>query len=95
MTASSKKHLTMRIFGKVQGVFFRVTTKEHAERLGITGFVRNEPDGSVLIEAEGTAAHMKEFSQWCSEGPEGAIVESIIDEEGKVEGYTAFEIEYA
>ncbi len=95
MTASSKKHLTMRIFGKVQGVFFRVTTKEEAQRLGITGLIRNEPDGSVFIEAEGSPAKMKEFWNWCNRGPEGAVVESIINEEGKVEEYTEFAIDYS
>jgi acylphosphatase len=46
-------HVSIRISGKVQGVFFRASTKGKAEQYGINGFVRNEKDGSVYIEAEG------------------------------------------
>jgi acylphosphatase len=51
-----KKHFNIRISGRVQGVFFRASTKAKAEELGISGFVQNEPDGSVYIEAEGEEA---------------------------------------
>ena len=46
-------HLTLRIYGTVQGVFFRQSTQEKAQELNLTGFVRNERDGSVYVEAEG------------------------------------------
>ena len=49
----STKHLSIRVTGKVQGVFFRASTREEAQRLGLCGWVRNEADGSVRIEAEG------------------------------------------
>ncbi len=93
-SSPERMRLTLSIYGKVQGVFFRVSTKEHAEKLGITGIVRNEPDGSVFIEAEGAPRKLEEFVKWCDEGPEGAIVESLIkrEEEGQ-KGYTSFQIE--
>ena len=47
------EHVTLTISGKVQGVFFRDSTKKLAEELGIRGYVKNLPDGTVKIEAEG------------------------------------------
>ena len=47
------KHFDITVQGKVQGVWFRDSTMKEAKRLGINGFVRNEPDGSVYVEAEG------------------------------------------
>ena len=50
----NKKHLDIKISGKVQGVFFRDETKNKAEQLGLVGFVENTEDGKVYIEAEGS-----------------------------------------
>ena len=69
-------HLSIRITGKVQGVFFRANAKKEAEKLGISGFAKNEPDGSVLIEAEGDRASIETFLVWCKEGPLHAAVAS-------------------
>lgn len=44
------KHISIRIYGRVQGVGFRVSAQKKADELGITGFVRNEPDGTVYLE---------------------------------------------
>ncbi len=71
------KHFEIKISGKVQGVFFRVSAKHEAERLGLTGFAKNCEDGSVCIEAEGDEVALREFLVWCREGPEGARVENI------------------
>lgn len=65
-----RERLRITVFGQVQGVFFRHTAKTTADRLGIVGFVRNEPDGSVLVEAEGEPAAMAEFVAYCREGTE-------------------------
>ena len=54
------KHYNIRIFGIVQGVYFRASTKMEADRLGVNGFVQNEMDGSVYIEAEGSAEQLKQ-----------------------------------
>ncbi|HUS26275.1 MAG TPA: acylphosphatase [Nevskiaceae bacterium] len=71
------KHLKIRVTGKVQGVYFRDSARQHAEVLGITGFARNEPDGSVYIEAEGDDTALHEFLAWCHQGPREAVVENV------------------
>jgi acylphosphatase len=87
------KHLSIRIKGKVQGVFFRASTKNEADQLGITGYVRNEWDGSVYIEAEGTAERLQQFTSWCEHGPARAKVEEIIVNEGEIKNFSRFEIQ--
>lgn len=65
----------IRVFGQVQGVFFRHSAKIHAEKLGITGWAKNEADGSVTITAEGDEQALGEFAAWCRKGPPLANVE--------------------
>jgi len=88
-----KQHLTILIKGKVQGVFFRASAMRVARDLKVTGFVRNESDGSVYIEAEGTADQMKEFVSWCKRGPEFANVQECKMEEGTLKDFTEFLIQ--
>ena len=88
------KHYNIKISGKVQGVFFRDSTKKKAQELGLSGFVRNEPDGSVYIEAEGDAALLEEFVAWCKHGPQLARVENIDIQEGDYVGFDAFVIAF-
>jgi acylphosphatase len=64
----------IRVSGRVQGVFFRAATKNKADELNIKGFVRNERDGSVYIEAEGDEVAMTQFELWCKAGPPRANV---------------------
>lgn len=85
------KHLNIRVTGLVQGVFYRATASLKASQLGITGFVRNERDGSVYIEAEGHADKLAIFAMWCQQGPTGARVEKVETEEGTVKGFERFE----
>ncbi len=66
-----RKRLTIRVFGRVQGVFFRASARDESRRLGVAGFARNEPDGSVSLEAEGEESAVERFVIWCHEGPEG------------------------
>jgi acylphosphatase len=65
-----KKHINIKITGKVQGVTFRETTKYVADQSGIKGLVRNEKDGSVYIEAEAEEWILDSFIEWCNEGPD-------------------------
>lgn len=67
----------IHITGKVQGVFFRQSTRQEALRLGISGFVRNESDGSVFIEAVGESEAMQAFVQWCHRGSAHARVKTV------------------
>lgn len=63
-----------RIEGRVQGVGFRAFVRREARRLGLAGWVRNEPDGSVAVEAEGPAADLEVFEARLREGPPAARV---------------------
>ena len=67
----------LKIHGRVQGVFFRATTEDEARRLGLTGWVRNCPDGSVETVAEGNAEKVEEFILWCHHGPPSARVTKV------------------
>ena len=84
----------IKITGRVQGVFFRASTKEKGNELNVSGWVRNEPDGTVLIEAEGEDARMMEFRQWCTIGSPVSKVEGVTVEEVSVQGFDSFEIVY-
>ena len=63
-----KKNVHLRISGKVQGVWYRASTQTAAEELGLCGYVKNEPDGSVVAEAEGSEESIAAFIRWCREG---------------------------
>ena len=71
-------HLKIEITGKVQGVYFRKSTKEKADSLGIQGFVENCRDGSVYIEAEGNTEALETFIRWCQQGSEFANVKDVV-----------------
>lgn len=86
------KHINIKIRGKVQGVFFRASTKAVADQIGIKGFVKNEKDGSVYVEAEGTPVLLDMFTAWCHEGPEKAKVENVEVSEGELKNYRNFEV---
>lgn len=87
-----RTHYTIRVYGKVQGVFFRASAQDKAEALGVLGWVKNEPDGSVLIKAEGPEDALQEFVSWCRQGPTYAKVEKVEYEEDKPQGFVRFEI---
>lgn len=80
------------VTGRVQGVFFRATTKEKADRLGITGWVRNTEDGNVEIHAEGSPEVLKQFQVWCRKGPPAARIDQVQSMDVPEEGFEAFEI---
>lgn len=67
--------LSIRVTGKVQGVFFRKSTEEKAGELGVKGLVRNEDDGSVYIEAQG--GDTEKFIDWLHKGPPRAEVDQV------------------
>lgn len=74
---SSRRRVHVFVSGHVQGVFFRATTRAVAQRLGLTGWVRNLFDGRVEIVAEGDASAIERLLHWVQSGPEGAIVTSV------------------
>jgi acylphosphatase len=88
-----RKHFNITVAGRVQGVFFRASTKTSADHLNIKGFVKNQPDGSVYIEAEGEENDLERFVQWCSQGPKAAKVETCDVVNGDLKAYTDFLIQ--
>jgi acylphosphatase len=71
------RNLKIFVRGKVQGVWFRVNAKRMADKLNLSGFVRNEQDASVYIEVSGEDIKIAEFILWLQDGPELAVVESV------------------
>lgn len=67
----------LRIYGRVQGVFFRSTMREVAMELGVSGWVRNMPDGSVEAVVEGEREKVEEIIRWAHRGPPLARVERV------------------
>jgi acylphosphatase len=86
------KYITIKITGKVQGVFFRASTKEQADALGIKGTVQNERDGSVFVEAEGDDRLIDQFIEWCRRGPRMARVTSCDVAEANPKNFKDFVI---
>ncbi|SFH30350.1 acylphosphatase [Pedobacter insulae] len=86
------KHINIKITGKVQGVFFRASTKAVADQMGVKGLVKNERDGSVYIEAEAVQPILAMFLEWCNEGPDKSTVENVEVKEGEVKNYRNFEV---
>lgn len=76
--------------GKVQGVGFRFFTVTCAEALGVAGWVRNTPEGTVEIHAEGTEQQLAELAFDLSRGPRYARVQAVDPEDVPVEGLTDF-----
>ena len=87
-----QKRLTIKISGHVQGIFFRYSAQENAGKLDIKVFARNETDGSVHIEAEGSEKNLKEFLEWCHQGPTASRVETVHVEEGELVNFTDFSV---
>jgi len=73
--AQKQIHLVVR--GRVQGVFFRASTRREAVRLGLTGWVKNRADGAVEIVAEGEEDDVKDLLTWSQHGPTTARVEGV------------------
>ena len=67
----------VHVRGRVQGVFFRMETRNRARSLGLAGWVRNCPDGTVEAVFEGDRARVESMVDWCARGPAGARVEGV------------------
>ncbi|MDH7507062.1 MAG: acylphosphatase [Candidatus Thermoplasmatota archaeon] len=89
-----KTSVHVLISGRVQGVWFRASTKEKAEELGLTGWVRNTPDGNVEAIFEGEEEVVKKMLTWCHHGPPMAKVEDVIVKKQKPIGFKEFSIRY-
>ncbi|MEM1322635.1 MAG: acylphosphatase [Bacteroidota bacterium] len=84
--------IIIQVYGKVQGVWYRASTRNKARELGLCGIVRNESDGSVYIEAEGPAEAVEALREWCKQGPPHARVERIESRTMPPVGRSQFEV---
>lgn len=82
----------IQIHGFVQGVGFRWNASREARIRGITGYVKNMPDGSVYIEAEGYRQQLNDFVEWCRDGP--GYVDSVTADSSAPVNYLEFRIEH-
>ena len=96
MTSSSDviKAKNFRISGRVQGVCYRMATVEQARQLGLTGWVKNLPDGGVEVYACGSVADLATLQRWLQQGPPMARVEQVQAEDAQVDEYREFSISY-
>jgi acylphosphatase len=81
------------VTGQVQGVFFRAEAQREADRLGVAGWVRNEPDGSVAAHFEGQSEAVEEMVAWCRQGPRRARVDGVDVRESEPTGAEGFEVD--
>lgn len=88
------QHVNVSVAGGVQGVGFRGAVQARAHLAGLTGYVRNDDDGSVTIEVEGPEGAIETFVAWCHHGPPSAMVERVTVTSGPVEGFSGFDIRY-
>jgi acylphosphatase len=84
--------VSITVTGRVQGVFFRQSTKEKATSLGIKGEVRNMPDDTVQVIATGTSRQIDQLIEWCRQGPPKARVEDVITKELPLQSFEKFSI---
>ena len=77
MTSTAQARVHLRVHGRVQGVFFRASTQREAQRLSLSGWVRNCADGGVEVIAEGPRRACEELVEYCRHGPMGARVDAL------------------
>ncbi|MEK7449367.1 MAG: acylphosphatase [Planctomycetota bacterium] len=91
------KHIRVQVIisGLVQGVFFRATTEEEAQKRGLVGWVKNRPDGKVEAVLEGPPDEVESMIKWCHQGPPEASVEKVELQRSEATGeFYGFEMKY-
>ena len=90
----SKSRVRLKIQGRVQGVFFRASTMDKTREFGLTGWVRNNPDGSVEVVAEGSREELDKLVAWSQMGPRHAVVNNVeIEWERFLDEFSEFTVE--
>jgi len=90
-----EKRIRALISGRVQGVYYRASTQARARELGLCGWVKNQRDGSVLVEAQGSIEAIDVLVEWCGKGPVHARVMGVqVDNIPVLEGENSFLIVY-
>jgi acylphosphatase len=82
----------LKIQGRVQGVYYRASAQSKAQDLNLRGWVQNSPNGTVVSHAEGSKENLKEFINWCQQGPSAACVSFVGSDWIHPKGYQKFEI---
>ncbi|MCG3203008.1 MAG: Acylphosphatase [Gammaproteobacteria bacterium] len=80
------------VSGRVQGVCYRAFAQREARRLGVTGWVRNLPDGRVEVTAAGPPVALEEFRRWLHRGPPQAVVREVITNTVQDDGWIEFSV---
>jgi len=88
-----RQAVDVTVTGLVQGVFFRAEAQQEAYRLGVAGWVRNEPDGTVAAHIEGEPGAVEAMVAWCREGPGRARVEGVDVRKTEPSGARGFDVE--
>jgi acylphosphatase len=88
------RSVDVTVTGRVQGVFFRASAIDEARRLGVAGWVRNEPDGSIAAHLEGPTEAVDEMVAWCRTGPPHARVARVTETDAPASGATDFTVRY-
>jgi acylphosphatase len=83
------------VTGRVQGVFFRASLRDEARDRDVSGWVSNEPDGSVAAHLEGSPDAVRALVEWCRHGPSGADVDQIVATEAPATGLSGFSVRRA
>ena len=83
--------LDLVVTGRVQGVFYRASMRTEADRLGVSGWVRNADDGTVHAHLEGPHPALEELLAWCRTGPPQARVDEVSTTDAEVTGSSGFE----
>jgi len=84
--------ISITVTGKVQGVYFRQSAREKATQLGITGFVKNQPDKTVYIIATGVQEQLGAFVAWCRQGPPQGQVSDVLVQPEMLQAFDRFSI---
>ncbi len=93
MQQDDRTRAHVRVSGRVQGVFFRDSTREKAQQLGLSGYVKNTSDGDVEALFEGPTEGVEEIVRWCGQGPPHASVENVeANYEPAQDDLTGFEV---
>lgn len=87
--------IRLTVEGRVQGVWFRESARKEAARLGVTGWVRNKPDGTVEVVVEGPEDRVRRLAAWCHHGPTSARVTKVHENPESYQGeFTGFDVVY-
>jgi len=92
MTETDRTRRHVFVSGRVQGVFYRASTREKAREVGVDGWVKNLDDGRVEAVFEGPATAVESIVEWCQTGSQAASVEAVEQTTEKPTGIEGFEI---